>query len=519
MLQPKQRKKMPLALKLLPVIAMCTVCGLFLSVDVADFNVDRVRHHIKTLASPEFEGRGPLTNGETKTIAYLTEAFKEIGLRPIPSWDGYAQAVPLASIDSRAQTPISFGSAVLEAKIDIAFKSNSPKPAVDFSQTPVVFVGFGISSEQWSWDDYANVDVKGKIVVMLVNDPGYYQDQLFRGKEMTYFGRFKYKFEEAQRHGARGALVIHNADAAGYGWSVAASNEHNYVIDGESPNGAPLDLHGWISEEGARKIFAASGKDFDEIKNKLIADPHAGATVDLSESALTTALTNQVERAASTNLCGILPGESLPDEFVMISAHWDHLGTEGTGQETKIFTGAIDNASGVAATLELAHFFSKKSPPRSVIFCSFTAEERGLLGAKYFSEHPPFLLSELKGMINLDSLNVGAVNKQIQLYGGDETGLGEMLRKSAKKLGREVVNDLHPERGYFYRSDHYPLVLKGVKALLFLDIGFSNPEYLAHHYHKPTDVFNENWTLAGLVNDLGLFAELVKELAAAPPVD
>lgn len=473
---------------------------LFISCNaMASFSKDEVRATIQTLASDEYEGRAPLTEGEIKTLHFLNHKFKTLGLKPLNGQTSYECDVPLALIQTEVKHSPQIGKLDLVPGKDITIHSKSLASEEILKNTDVVFVGYGISSPEWKWDDYSNLNVKGKIVVVLVNDPG------FRGKEMTYFGRWTYKLEEAQRKGAVGAFIVHETHAAGYGWNVVSRGNVDYVIDENVDR--PLKVHGWISEDAARKIFQASGKDFDQLKKTASQKP--GMIANLGKFQVS--IRNNIKKGISKNFCGFREGQSLPNEFVMVSAHWDHFGKKQENGKTEVFRGAVDNASGVAALLELARESSAK-PKRSLLFCSFTAEEQGLVGAQYFASHPPIPLNQIKGMINMDSLNVGKETSKVLLFGGEEGKLDQLLVQTSNSLGREVVPDPDPEKGYFFRSDHYPFVKKGVPALLFLNIG-NDPQYLKQHYHQFSDSYHPEWPLDGLIQDLKLFAELMRRLS------
>lgn len=480
----------------------------------ANFDKDRIRKHIQTLASKEFEGRAPLSAGEHKTVAYLTDEYKALGLKPLPGKDQFYDDVPICSVKTKVKPKgIRLGSATLAPNVDIALQSNSKKQILSLQNVDVVFVGYGIVSERWNWNDYANIDVKGKIVVTLVNDPGFAtgDPSLFNGKDMTYFGRWTYKFEEAKRRGAIGAFVIHEDAAAGYGWDVVASRDDGHAILDEGKATDSFPMQGWLHANAARQLFAQLGLNFDTEKRK--ATSRGYMPVKFHKGAFSIDADNTVTCAKSKNICGMLEGKANPNEFVLISAHWDHLGKkiDANGQ-THIFAGAIDNASGVAAMFEIANYFKNKELKRSLAFCSFTAEEQGLLGAYHFLKKPPMPLKQIKGMINFDSMNMGDRNPEIVGYGDSDNPLMTLLTDKAKQQGRRVIPDPHGEKGYFFRSDHYPFVMRNVPALLYMDIGFTDPNYLKNGYHKETDVYHPSWTLDGLIQDLTLYSSIIEEL-------
>ncbi len=492
---------------------------------------ERIRSHIQTLASPEFAGRAPLTVGEAKTLDYLEREFRKVDLVPLPGFKSFRLPVPLLSIATSLASPVRFGNVELQRGRDITILSSMPKAELAFENAAVVFVGFGIHNEEFQWNDFARLDVKDKILLIWVNDPGFRDIGLFRGKAMTYSGRWIYKLEEARRQGARGAFIVHETEAAGYGWQVVAGAESHYILPPKAEDNPPLAVHGWIHEDSVRRIFAAQGLDYDAVKSRPLEAGKAFSVLD--KAPLRLSIRNKIEEGVSHNMCGMHPPariNGMPDGMtsrhpqaarpsaipssqtpaILISAHWDHLGQRKAADgSTATYAGAIDNASGVAALLELARKLrGPKALENAAIYCSFTAEEQGLLGAAHFVAEQTYPLSAILAMLNLDSLNVGEINPNIVLSGGSDGGLSDILTASAKKLGRTVVADPLPEKGYFFRSDHHPFVQAGIKALNFLDIGFSDPKYLSSHYHQPSDIFNPAWTLNGFLADLELFADL-----------
>lgn len=477
----------------------------------APFDKEAIRDHIRTLASDELQGRAPMTLGEDRTIQFVTKQFEKNGLSKIPGWNSFLQDVPLIQIKTSVLDKPKLGSRLLETGTDITITS-AAQVDLNIADVEVIFVGYGISSQDWEWDDYKDIDVKDKIVVMLVNDPGFARSDLFHGKEMTYFGRWTYKLEEAARRGALGAFVIHETDAAGYGFQVISHKMSYLGLDSSQNKG--LQVQGWLSRDATVKIFADAGQNFEALKMSALRP--GGATTRLGSFSLTAK--NTVSRNVSRNVCGMVKGKSKPDEYVLLSAHWDHLGMKSREDgTTEIYRGAIDNGTGLAAVLELSRVLAKQEskPDRSLLFCSFTAEEQGLLGVKHFIDNPPISLEAIQGVLNFDCLNVGKKNESVLLYGGNQGQLDQVLSQEVKKQGRKVVSDPNSEKGYFYRSDHYPFVQKNVKSLLFMDIGFSEPDYLQRRYHQPSDAFDSNWTLDGMLQDLELFKAITLRIGSA----
>jgi len=474
-------------------------------ISCTSFEKKKLHHHIKTLASDDFLGRSPMSEGETKTLHYLEGQFNQMAIKPLLGLKGFRQPVPLASITTEILGPVSISGLELSPVKDISLNSSTLKERIELNDIPVIFLGFGIAASEYDWDDYKNVDIKDKIVVTLVNDPGFYKPEYFRGKNMTYYGRWTYKFEEAKRRGALGALVIHENEAAGYGFHVVSNKSSNLRINDK---GDGLTIQGWLSLDAAKQLFAKTGKNFDE--NKTAAINKTGAPIPLGT--LSMRAKNTISFGNSSNICGYIEGTNT-NEYTVISAHWDHLGSKSNEQGGKdIYRGAIDNGTGVAAIIELARHFSKHKPARNLLICSFTAEEQGLLGAQYFVESPPVPLKSIRGMLNFDCLNVGNEREDIIFYGPEENTLYPLLKEIAAVKKRVVLKDENASKGYFYRSDHFPFIQKKVPALLFMDIGVSNPEYLTKHYHQPSDAHNPNWKLDGMIADLEFFKLLIERM-------
>lgn len=483
-----------------------------------------------------------MTVGEEKSVEYLSSEFKKLGLEPLQSSNlhGISRSrrspfglnVPLVQVDTEVEGDIRFGKSVLKRGVDISIQSDSGDSAyletTKWTDVPVVFAGFGIESDNWNWHDYRGGSVKGKIVLVWANDPGFYAgERLFRGKRMTYYGRWTYKLEEARRQGAVGAFVIHETAAAGYGWDVAGGEKNHLVVDAPQVGGVdPLFIHGWITAEAAKPVLADSGVDAEKLRAERLAQSsktQAKGSIELKASAFSIAFKNRIKKGLSTNLCGVLKGNSKKKaserRSILLSAHWDHLGKKvDSNGNVLVYPGAIDNATGVAALLELARVYrgeaQRKAQPKDLIFCSFTAEEQGLLGAEYFVATESRLLKQLDAVFNFDSMTVGEAQKEILFLGRGESGLEVQFEQIARELGRVVVDDLQPEKGYFFRSDHLPFARLKIPSICHLDIGHSSKDYLLHHYHKPTDVYDRNWLLGALVEDLEFFKALIDRMMA-----
>lgn len=486
--------------------------------------------HIKTLASDEFGGREPGTPGGEKAVEYIKEHFKKIGLEPA-NGDSWYQDVPLVTITAEPQTSVTFKG--LEESVTLHNGGKAVvwtmrvQDSVSLKNSEMVFVGYGITAPEYDWNDYEGLDVKGKTVVILVNDPGYatQNPELFTGNAMTYYGRWTYKYEEAARQGAAGAIVIHETAPAGYPWAVVTGSwtgpQYHLVPDNKNMNRAKVE--GWITHEFANKLFQNIGMTYKEAKEAALKDDFEPIPLDVTMS---TTLHNEIEKTKSRNVAGVLKGSERPEETVIYSAHWDHLGTNPNLEGDKIFNGAVDNATGIAGLIELAEKFGglEKNPARSVLFLAVTAEESGLLGSEYYANNPLFPLSLTAGNINMDALNVHGKTKDMVVIGYGMNELQGYLEQAIQEQGRVVVPEPTPEKGYYFRSDHFSFAKKGVPALYaeagnnFVEGGKKRGEklaarYTAEDYHKPSDEFSAEWDLSGMVQNLNLFYQIGYALA------
>lgn len=491
--------------------------------------------HIAILASDEFEGRAPATRGEELTVNYLAEQFRELGLEPgaldangQPSW---FQRVPVVEMHIES-TPLRISgesfSRELQPLTDMVAFTQRQTPASALENSELVFVGYGVVAPENGWNDYAGLDMRGKTAVILVNDPGYAtQDEaLFNGNAMTYYGRWSYKFEEAARQGAAGAIVIHETGAAGYPWEVVSGSWSGAQIGlvAEDQNADRVAVEAWITSDAARDLFTAAGLDLD----KEVASAHqrgfAAKPLGLSASV---ELQNRVRTSESQNVVAKLPGTQYPDEAVIYTAHWDHLGIHpNAGGESHIFNGAVDNATGTAGLLALARQAAAlpQKPARSLLFVAVTAEESGLLGSQYYAANPVIPLANTVAGINFDAMGVLGPMRDVIVVGYGNSELEQLLDQGAAQQGRYLAPEEHPERGYFYRSDHFSLAKKGVPMLYFKsgsDSFIHNRDwvqeqmshYNAHAYHKPADVYDPEWNLEGTAMDLLLGLQLGLQLA------
>ncbi len=489
---------------------------------------------ISTLASDEFGGRAPMSEGERLTLNYLEKEFRDMGLKPMFG-DSYRQAVPLVSIEADPDMALSISD--VEGNVYSYAYGNqvvlgSPQMTEEngLNRSELVWVGYGIVAPEYNWDDYAGMSVKGKTVVILVNDPGYatQNPELFNGNKMTYYGRWTYKYEEAARQGAAGALIIHQTAPAAYGWHVVEGSwtGPQFHLAAENDNMDRLKVEGWMQFETAKEIFDLAAMDLDALMSEA-----AKASVKPYSMGLYAGVNikNTIERAESFNVGAVLPGSENPDELFIYMAHWDHLGTVAhkDGEEGDfIYNGAEDNASGTSGLLEIAEAFSSKAsaPKRSVGFLAVTAEESGLLGSQAYAANPAYPLNKTVGGINMDRLNfAGKVSDVVVVgYGGSE--METVLAKEALKVGRTVTPESTPEKGFYYRSDHFNFAKKGVPILYARGgtvdrkrgadyITASNADYVKNRYHSPADEIQENWDLDAAVEDLSLFFNIGDNIA------
>ncbi|SDC67116.1 M28 family metallopeptidase [Niabella drilacis] len=492
------------------------------------FNADSLVKHIKVLSSDSFQGRKPFTEGETKTIAYLQEQFQSIGVQP-GNGDSYLQDVPMIDILSQPAPLMQ----VTAAKADLQLQGfdeyvlSTPKTdaLVSLQNVPVVFAGYGVVAPEYNWNDYAGLDVKGKIVMVLVNDPGFNNGDttLFKGKTMTYYGRWTYKFEEAARQGARGCLVIHSTAAASYPFSVVQNGWNESELRLDNKNEKLLDAQGWISMEAAKKLIVAGGQDTGIIAK---ADIPGFKAVTLNET-VSTSIRTKVTYSKSHNVIARITGSKYPDEYILYTAHWDHLGIgKPDAKGDSVYNGALDNASGTAALLEFARAWkSLKTPPeRTIVFLAVTAEEQGLLGSAYYAQHPVYPVAKTVAVLNVDEVNNYGKTKDIMVVGQGQSDMEDLLKEEAEKQGRYISYDATPEAGHYFRSDHFSFAKAGIPALaqgFGIDVVGKGKEYgkkmqeefNAQHYHGPSDEYNPSWDLGGATDDLQLLFMVGKRLA------
>jgi len=512
-----------LALRLQPALETITPDGLLA--------------HIKVLASNEFEGRSPGTKGEELSVKYIADQFKKIELKPGNPDGTYTQEVPLAGIKSEPRMSFTIADKTMDLKYPDDFVASSARlqPEIKIDKANVVFVGYGVVAPEYGWNDYKDLDVRGKTLLMLIGDPpvpdpkdpAKLSDKIFKGKAMTYYGRWTYKYEIAAQKGAVAAIIIHETEPAAYPWQVVRSSwgKENFELENPNNNMDAISARLWITLEVAKKLFADCGQDFDALKKSAITKEfrpvalNAKANVEIKQ---------EIRSFKSHNVIGKLEGDDpkLRDEYIICTAHWDHLGRHPELQGDQIFNGAIDNASGVASVIQLAAAFKKLNPPpkRSVLFMATTAEEAGLLGAKYYAEHPLYPLEKTFADLNIDGINPWGKTHDLEDLTDRNSTLDDLLGEAAARQGRVMKPSSEPEKGGFYRVDSFEFAKAGVPALHAargIEVIGKPPEYgkqkrdefVAKHYHQPSDEVDPSWDLSGAVQDIQLLFEVGYQVA------
>ncbi|MCK8124327.1 M28 family metallopeptidase [Pseudoalteromonas sp. 2CM39R] len=484
-------------------------------------NSEQLAEHIKVLASDEFGGRAPSSKGEELTLAYLTDQFKALGFEP-GNGDSFLQEVPLVSLEADSDMVLTIGGKDYQYKKDMVMGSSRISAKQSIKDSELVFVGYGVNAPEYNWNDYEGLDVKGKTVVMLVNDPGFAtkNPDLFTGDAMTYYGRWTYKYEEASRQGAAGAIIIHETAPASYPWSVVENSwsGEQFGFQKENNNMDRVAVEGWVTTDVAKELFTKAGLDFDTMK----ANAAKGAYhVDMGDLTASVEVNNTIKKSISYNFIATLPGSEKPDEHIIYSAHWDHLGTDKTRKGDQIYNGAHDNATGTAGLIEVAEAFATlpEHPSRSMTFLAVTAEEQGLLGSKYYAANPVIPASQTVANINMDSLNLLGKVKDISVVGIGKSEMDSLLETAAEAQGRTVSGDPKPSSGGYYRSDHFAFANMGVPAMYAGGGSEALDEETANYrkrmslvlrgcYHQPCDRYRDEWDLSGAVQDLQLFYQV-----------
>jgi Zn-dependent M28 family amino/carboxypeptidase len=492
------------------------------------------------LSADKFQGRAPGTPGEDLTVAYLQMRFEQLGLKPGNPDGTYIQKVPLVGITGTEAKPLTFAKGAetltMKWKDDVVAWSKHVAPSASVSNSDVVFVGYGVEAPEYNWNDFKNVDVKGKTIVVLVNDPpvpdpanaSALDARTFGGKAMTYYGRWTYKFEQGARKGAGAVLIVHETEPAGYPFSVVQGNlNEKFDLVAPDKNMSKSPIEGWITLDAAKKLFAMAGQNFDALKKQAVTREFKPVPLGVKASI---AVNNQLRTIDSRNVVAKLEGRdpALKDEYVVYSAHWDHLGIGAPVTGDKIYNGALDNATGVATVLEIAKALKtvQPQPKRSILFLMVTAEEKGLLGSEYYSLNPLYPLAKTAANINIDGINQWGKTRDISVIGLGASDLDDYLRQAAQEQGRTITPDPEPEKGFYYRSDHFNFAKQGVPAL-DPDSGVNyigksekwgrtkRDEYTDKDYHAPSDQVKPDWDLSGAAEDAQLLMAVGYRVANA----
>ncbi|SNR57312.1 M28 family metallopeptidase [Hymenobacter mucosus] len=488
--------------------------------------------YLQEVSADEMMGRKPFTVGEERSTKYLADQFQRLGLQPSP--DGsYFQPVPLVEITGTPSPTMQIKgksqNLSFQYKTDFVAFTQREQPQVAVTNSPLVFAGYGVVAPEYGWDDYAGLDVKGKTVVVLVNDPGNAGNDttLFNGKAMTYYGRWTYKYEEAARHGAAGLLIVHDTKPAAYPWSVVLSGAISPKLRAQTANkGADkCALEGWLTLDAAKKLFQAAGQNYDQLY--AAANTKGFKPRPLGGLTLSTSIQNKLRRQTSRNVLAVLPGTTRANEYIIYSAHWDHFGVGKAIAGDSIYNGAVDDGTGLAALLSIAEAFqqAKEKPQRSIVFLAVTGEEQGLLGSAYYAQHPPYPLNKTVADLNMDMLWPYGEMKDLTVIGYGQSELEDYARAAAKEQDRYILPDQQPETGMFYRSDHFNFAHVGVPSL-YASGGFESrtsgkatiaqqrQNYTTNMYHKPADQFDPSWDLSGIAQDAQLYFRVGQRLAA-----
>ncbi len=491
------------------------------------FNASAIVEHVKVLASDEFEGRAPGSKGEDLTVKYLTEQFKALGLAPGNTDGTYVQAVPMVGMTTDPKTTLVFEKAATKQTLayrdDFVAWTRRVVDRVELANSELVFVGYGVTAPEFNWDDYKGVDLAGKTLVVLIGDPPVpdpaspesLDAKTFGGRAMTYYGRWTYKFEMGAEKRAAGVLIVHETGPAGYPFSVVQGmGGEKFDLRTPDKNMGRAAVEGWVSLERARQLFALAGHDFDAMKKRALSRDFAPVPLGVRASI---AFTNAVRPVDSRNVVARLPGRdpALASEHVIYTAHWDHFGIGVPVDGDRIYNGALDNASGTAALIEMARAYTKLTPrpKRSFLFLAVTAEEQGLLGSEYYATNPIYPLASTLAVINMDSMNIHGRVSDMTVVGLGNSDLDDYAVAAAGEFGRTVKGDPAPERGGYYRSDHFPFARQGVPALnagggsAFIGkpadyAAQIREQYTSKHYHQPSDEYSSSWNLEGALEDL-----------------
>ena len=496
-----------------------------------NINEKNIHLHVKELSSDKFEGREPGTVGGELTKKYIKESFKSSGLQPIKK--DFLLEVPLSKMEVNLdESYLKFKKAkdqrILIPGEETVFWSKRVKETIEVKDSEVLFVGYGIVAPEYEWNDYEGIDVKGKTLIALINDPGFKtQDpNLFNGNAMTYYGRWVYRFEEAARQGAEALIIIHETAPASYPWKVVQNSWSGKQIDLKRPNLGMdrIKVEGWITDAVAEELFSEAGLDLEQLKEDALSSNFK--PVPLKGVKMNAKLSNDLSFSVSHNVGGIKVGSKRPDEYVLMIAHWDHLGKRESHSPSndQIYNGAVDNATGVAGVIELANSFKNVALDRSLLFLAVTAEESGLLGSQYFAEYPPIELSNIVAGYNFDGILPTGKTRDVVVVGYGASELENILEEELNELDMYITPDPAPEKGFFYRSDHISFAKKGV-PMLYADGGVDindggleagskiSNDYTQYHYHQPSDEYQDSWDLSGFKDHLEITRNMVLRLA------
>lgn len=512
-----------LLLCLMVVVAGCAGMG---RMQAPAISAEQYARHIATLSADEFEGRKPGTAGERKTVEYLVAEFKKLGLEP-GNGDSFLQQVPIVEITAGSDARLQLGNTELKYMQDMVIWTKRLVPEISLADSPLVFVGHGVVAPELGWNDYAGVDMRGKTAVILINDPGFATNdpQLFRGRAMTYYGRWTYKYEEAMRQGAAGALIIHDDVPAAYPWDTVQNSWSGPQLDTVAADGnvSRAAIEGWITRAAGDALLRRNGLSYEQM---LQAASRPGfKPIELAQRA-SGSLRNAIRRSSSPNVIARLPGSKHPDEYVFYMAHWDHLGRAFGRSGDTIFNGALDNATGTAGLLTIAKAYSemRQRPERSIVFLAVTLEESGLLGSAYYVANPVYPLNRTVAAFNMDAITWGGPTKDVTVVGYGASELEDYLARAARRQDRVVMPEPTPENGFFFRSDHFNFAKVGVPAL-YIKLGVEdrekgaewakarNAEFTLKDYHKPSDEFRPGTDLRGGLEDITLLYDIGRTLA------
>lgn len=512
-----------LLLCLMVVVAGCAGMG---RMQAPAISAEQYARHIATLSADEFEGRKPGTAGERKTVEYLVAEFKKLGLEP-GNGDSFLQQVPIVEITAGSDARLQLGNTELKYMQDMVIWTKRLVPEISLADSPLVFVGHGVVAPELGWNDYAGVDMRGKTAVILINDPGFATNdpQLFRGRAMTYYGRWTYKYEEAMRQGAAGALIIHDDVPAAYPWDTVQNSWSGPQLDTVAADGnvSRAAIEGWITRAAGDALLRQNGLSYEQM---LQAASRPGfKPIELAQRA-SGSLRNAIRRSSSPNVIARLPGSKHPDEYVFYMAHWDHLGRAFGRSGDTIFNGALDNATGTAGLLTIAKAYSemRQRPERSIVFLAVTLEESGLLGSAYYVANPVYPLNRTVAAFNMDAITWGGPTKDVTVVGYGASELEDYLARAARRQDRVVMPEPTPENGFFFRSDHFNFAKVGVPAL-YIKLGVEdrekgaewakarNAEFTLKDYHKPSDEFRPGTDLRGGLEDITLLYDIGRTLA------